>query len=197
MDYSWLEGKVIKFNKRVLESDGIDFSPNQRARVITVSLHDKGEVLRIDVSFAEFEEANKKIAKHNYYDENSMPTLAWHETKGYPVNKITEFYADPKRVANNEDVFDVDQTYNWEATEWKSPGCSGMTIRKSKQGYVIIHDSDDDVTWLMNKKRSWECEPSPYQAQTHNEFVERTTFAIFEEAIAFAVSVQQAVSVKA
>jgi hypothetical protein len=196
MNIHELEGKVIKFNRRVLEADCVDFSPNQRARVLGVRVEHDCTVLCLTLDFKDFEEANKKIAEHNYYDENEKPTLAWHETKFYPKNGITEIYADVERVEKNEDVFDVDQTYLWEAAEWKSPGCPGMTIRKIKEGYVIIHDSEDAVVWLMNKNRSWECAPLPYQAQTHAEYVERTTFATFEEVVAFATSVQEATSVK-
>jgi hypothetical protein len=140
MDYTKLAGKVIKFNKIAIENE-LDFGVGQRARVISANLNKEGDVIRIDVDFKEFEEENKKIAERCWYDDNGKPCLAWHETKGYPKNCKTEFYADPERVANNEEAFDIDATYEWAATEWRNPAFPNTVIQKVENGFVVRYAS--------------------------------------------------------
>jgi hypothetical protein len=75
-------GKVIRFNRNVEETE-IDFDESMKARVVSYRIVDY-DVFQLTLDFSEFEEDNKRLMKHNYYDSNGKPTLRWCDTRYYP-----------------------------------------------------------------------------------------------------------------
>ena len=92
IDFNELQGQVIEFNSKA-EDFEMDFDAGMKARVVSVE-HDVDTVFKLVCDFSEFEAVNKPLAKHNYYDTEGNPTLAWHQTKGYPTDKKTSIYVD-------------------------------------------------------------------------------------------------------
>lgn len=91
-------GNTPETRKHLLNGEN-DFSPNQKAKVIGVSIENNSNdpkelVYQLIVDFSEFEEFNNSIAEANYWDKDHQPTLKWCETDFYPKNKRTSFFID-------------------------------------------------------------------------------------------------------
>ena len=128
MKLGQLQGKVIRFNKAVLNTED-DFSPGQRVRVLSVArLGTDFETAELYVDFKEFEEANKALAEHNYYGKNG-PTLAWHETNSYPKDCRTKVFEMVESIEKNTATFDLDEE-------------PGMLLTKVQQRILALLDEE-------------------------------------------------------
>lgn len=65
-----------------------------RGRLIGINPSEDADVeeLRVTFDLSDFEEYNKSVAKHNWYDEDEKPSLTWFETKYYPEDGRVSFH---------------------------------------------------------------------------------------------------------
>lgn len=90
------DGQIItvKFTDMIEKID-IDEAPDKDmiAKILRVEVdHDDEQSLHLVFDVPGYEDYNRKVASHNWFDENGQPTLTWFDTKWYPKDGICDVY---------------------------------------------------------------------------------------------------------
>ena len=145
--YKELIGKTIKFKKNIEKTES-NFDENMMGKIINISYnHAHYDLVKIWVSFYNFEEYNKKHMKCNYYDENGNPTKKWCDTTFYPIDKKTIEYFD-----SNDNLFDYFEIIEEEkiTDEWVIEKFSEYDLNKSFDSFKTV--DYDIINFLKDNK---------------------------------------------
>lgn len=85
---------TVQFTQMVEKND-IDDGPdeNMMGRILRVEIDPAvEESLHLVFDVSGYEEHNRRIASHNWNDENGNPTLTWFDTQWYPKDGICDVY---------------------------------------------------------------------------------------------------------
>ena len=147
--YKELIGKTIKFKKNI-ENTESDFDENMMGKIVDISFNH--DLVKIWVSFSDFEEYNKKHMKCNYYDENSNPTKKWCDTTFYPINKeSTEYFHFSDNLFDYFEIIEEEKITD----EWIIEKFNEYDLNKSLDSfktidYDIIDFLKDNKEQIMN-----------------------------------------------
>lgn len=85
---------TVQFTDAINKLDLDDIpDENMIGKIVSLGVDpDSDESLHLVVDVSGYEEHNKKVAAHNWFDENGNATLTWFDTKWYPENGICDIY---------------------------------------------------------------------------------------------------------
>lgn len=82
---------VVRFTEEIEDFEG----PDEGMIAALLNIEDspyEDDTLHLFFDFSGYEEENKAVAKHDFYDNNGEPTLSWFETNFYPSDGKWDIY---------------------------------------------------------------------------------------------------------